>query len=165
MSDGKSLSQPACQRKWKKCTVKKRINSNINVMYACVSVYIRCGIAVLFTCTSVLSQPTSKEEWTWNLIRWNKQQDTGYAKTNKKNAHEIGWQRPQFNLRSRPWRTYSRGAPRRWPFKYVQDYDYIDMRKKKMSWAVCSILSVISYDYSMIHNSTCNTDWCLFFAG
>jgi hypothetical protein len=39
----------------------QRMNLNINVMYICVSVYIRCGVAMLVTFTSVLSQLTSKE--------------------------------------------------------------------------------------------------------
>ncbi len=115
-----------------------------------VCVYVGCGMAVLFSCTSVFGCPASKEGWVCNLSRWSKQQDTGWAKTNKKNAHETEQQKPQFNPGLRPWRTYSRGAPRRWPFKYVQNYDHVLCYKKKLSWVTCNTLPVINYDYFMI---------------
>jgi hypothetical protein len=44
----------------------------------CVYVNVRCGMA------------------------WNKHQDTGWVKTNKKNAHEAEQQEPQFNPGLRP---------------------------------------------------------------
>ncbi len=40
---------------------------------------------------------------------------------------EESQQEVQSNPGWRPWRTYSRGASRRWPFKYVQSYDCIIM--------------------------------------
>jgi hypothetical protein len=108
-------------------SVKKETDSNTNVIWICVCVYIRCSTAMLFTCTSVLNCPVGMKGWAWNLSRWGEQQDTGRAKTNKKIAHETEQQKPHFNPELRAWRMYSRGAPRRWPFKYIQNHSDIIM--------------------------------------
>jgi low affinity Fe/Cu permease len=42
-------------------SVKKETDSNTNVIWICVYVCVRCGTAVLFTCTSVLNYPGSLE--------------------------------------------------------------------------------------------------------
>jgi hypothetical protein len=71
---------------------------------------------MLFTCTLVLTCPVGQggfECETWAVE--SKHQDTGWAKTNKKNAHRREQQEPQSNPGSRPLSMYSRGAPRRWP--------------------------------------------------
>ncbi len=73
-----------------------------------------------------------------------KQQDTGWAKTNKKNSHEREQQGPQSNPGLRPWSTYSRGAPRRWPFKYVQVMITQLWSKEKLFWVIRSMLSRIA---------------------
>jgi hypothetical protein len=44
----------------------------------------------LFTCTLVLSSPAGKEGWAWNMSRWSKQQDTGWAKNKQE---EYSWRR------------------------------------------------------------------------
>jgi hypothetical protein len=59
VSDGKVLSQPACQEEWR--SVKKRKNSNIDVMYICVPMCVSCSATMLFTCTLVRSRPDSNE--------------------------------------------------------------------------------------------------------
>ncbi len=81
---------------------------------------------------------------------WSKQQDTGRAKTNKKNAYGREQQESQSNPGLRPWRTYSRGALRRWPFQYVQVMITQLCRREKLPWVICSMLSVIDYDYSIL---------------
>jgi hypothetical protein len=137
---------------------------SMNVMYICVYVYVRCGMAILFTCTSVLSCPASKEEWEQNLSRWSKQQDTGWAKTNKKNAHETEQQKPQCNPGLRPCRTYLWGAPRRWPFMYKIKITYLCSRKKLL-WVTCNMSPGINYDYSMIYKPSLEYWSMFFFAG
>jgi hypothetical protein len=41
-------------------SVKNRMDNNMNVIWICMSVYIRCGVTVLFTCILVLSCPAGK---------------------------------------------------------------------------------------------------------
>jgi hypothetical protein len=47
---GTSRPSQRCRR-----TMKKEMNSNVNVMKICVAIYMRCSIVILFTCVLVLS--------------------------------------------------------------------------------------------------------------
>ncbi len=86
-------------------------------------VNVPCSVAMLFTCTLVRSHPVSNNEgvkWeTWS-VGTNSKTLGGLEQTRntlgKQNRHEA-----QFKPGSRPWRTHLRGAPRRKPFKYVQN--------------------------------------------
>ncbi len=124
--------------------------------------YVRCGMAVLFTCTLVLDCPASEEGWAWNLSRWSKQQDTGWTKTNKKNDHETEQQKPQFNHGLRPWRIYSRGAPRRWQVcTELWSHIYAVGRKCHELLATRRLWLIMIIPW--FANQASKTDLCLFF--
>jgi hypothetical protein len=77
-------------------------------------------------------------------------------------------QEVQSNPGTRPWRTYSRGASWRWPFKYVQSLWLHNCTRRKFSWVVCNISPMpdyVAYDYLCLYVQIFyNTDWCLFFS-
>jgi hypothetical protein len=85
LTRGIEASRPA-----QKCgrSMKKKENSNIYVMYIVWPLYMRCSIAMLFTCVLVLSHPVVKggRGHVWNTNRCKKQPDTGWAKTNKEDT-------------------------------------------------------------------------------
>ncbi len=93
-----------------------------------MTVYIWCNVALLVTCTLVLSCPAGKggfECETW-VVGANSKILGGPEQTRKILMKE-SQQRVQSNHGLRLWRTYSQGASRRWPFKSVQSYDCIIM--------------------------------------
>jgi hypothetical protein len=136
--------------------VRKRMNSNIDVMYMCVSVCIWCCAEVLFTCILVLGRWWGRERWVWNTSHWSKQQDVGWARVNKKIRGQRELARAQSDPGSRLWRTYSRGAARRLKFKYVQSHNCAICLVERTCWEFvmylratisCGILLVCYCDY------------------
>ncbi len=108
------------------------------------------AFAMLFTCTQVISHPVSKEGVeceTW-AVRTNSKILGGPEQTRNILGKE-NQQEAQSNPGSRPWRTYLRGAPGRWPFKYVQSYDCIIACMKEIAMSFCNMLPVFYHDYSV----------------
>ncbi len=85
------------------------------------TLYMRCSIDILFTCVLVLSRPVVKGGCACEtrILGKNSKLLGGPRQTRKIHVVE-NWQKLQSNLRTRPWRTYLWGAPRKWPLKYVQ---------------------------------------------
>jgi hypothetical protein len=76
--------------------------------------YMRCSIAILFTCVLMLSCPVVKggctcETW---IVGTNSKILGGPRQTRKVHAEE-SWEKIQSKPRTRPWQTNSRGAPRK----------------------------------------------------
>ncbi len=104
-----------------------------------------CSGAMLFTCTLVIRCPVSKEGVeceTWAVGTNNK--ILGGPEQIRNILGKENQQEAQSNPGSRPWRTYSRGAPRRWPFKYVQSYDCIIAPMKEIAM---SFIMIIPYPW------------------
>jgi hypothetical protein len=82
-------------------------------IYVCPS-YTRCSMVILFTCVLVLSHPVVKGECTCEtrIVGTNSKILGGPRQTRKIHVEET-WQKAQSDPRTRPWRTYSRGAPRK----------------------------------------------------
>ncbi len=76
----------------------------------------RCGVAVLFTCMLVWDHPIGNGRVECEM--------SGSEQT-RKALMEASQQEGQFTSDSRPCRTYSQRASRRWLFKYVKIYDCV----------------------------------------
>jgi hypothetical protein len=79
------------------------------------------------------------------MSRWNTQQDVGWARVNKNILGEREPARVQSNSGSKPWRTYSRGAARRLPFKYVQRHSCATSRIKGTGHEFNVLLACYNY--------------------
>jgi hypothetical protein len=112
--------------------------------------YMWCSAAMLFTCALVISRPVSKEGAeceTW-AVGTNSKILGGPDQTRNILGKE-NQQEAQSNPGSRPGRTYLRGAPRRWLFKYVQSYDCIIACMKKLPWVpvICHLCFIMIIPY------------------
>jgi hypothetical protein len=74
--------------------MKKRMNSKMIVMSICVSLYIGCVVAVLFSGTLVLSRPASEEGLSVKLESLEQTARYWVGQENKKNAPEKEHQEP-----------------------------------------------------------------------
>ncbi len=93
-----------------------------------MTVYISCSVEVLFTCTLVLSYPAGRGGFECETqVAGANSMILGGPEQTRKILMEESQQVVQSNPRLRPRRTCSRGAPRRWPFKYVQSYDCMNI--------------------------------------
>ncbi len=117
-SDAMGRGQPGCQEEWKMCRKKRKIVMPMWCIYMCA--HMLCRVVVMFTCTLVRSHPDSRRHKVWNPTHCNKHQDTGLGVATRCMLIGRGQNGSQFELGTRPWRTYSRGASRKWLFKYVQ---------------------------------------------
>jgi hypothetical protein len=137
-------------------SVKEKKNSNADVcIYVCQ--YVSCSAAVLFTCTIMRSRLDSNEGVeceTWS-VGTNSKMLGGPGQT-RNTLEKEGQHQAQSKPESWPWRTYSRGAPRRWLFKYVQII------------ITCASSYDVNYHkpYNMYHNISCpgvDLQYCFLF--
>ncbi len=128
-----------------------------------MSVCIWCSADVVFTCTLVLGCQkarmgfSAKYELLEQIVRYwvgqSKQEYTWGKRTSKRHSLTLYWG---------PWRTYSRGAPRRRLFKYVQSYSCVIARMKETCHEFLQYVARVLPWLSCILELNYNTDWCLF---
>ncbi len=125
--------------------------------------YIWCSVAMLFTCTLVLSCLASK--WGFECETWvvgTNSKILGGPEQTRKILTEASQQEVQSNYGSRPWRTYLRGASSRYPFKYVPSYDCIVMRIEE-NCHESPIVHYLVWLYVIIHVHRLDTQyWSMF---
>ncbi len=105
--------------------------------YICTCV--SCNVVMLFTCTLVRSHPDSKEGVRCETQPCDKQQDTGLGMAIRCMLGGRDQREAQSKPATRPWRTYSRGAARRWLFKYVQFILCIFVRIIPCALLICPV--------------------------
>jgi hypothetical protein len=105
----------------------------------------------------------------WNMKRWDKQQDTGWLRQTRMVHVGEGWHEVQSDPRTRPWRTYSRGAPKRQPLKFVWCiWDVTYAKRRKRGWNVWHLHYIypccIFYTHDCSLSVFCTVPiYCLFF--
>jgi hypothetical protein len=120
--------------------------------------YMRCSIAMLFTCMLVFSCPIGNGGCTcetWNGGTNNKILG-GPRQTRTVHVGE-GWHEVQSDPRRKPWQMYSLSAPRRQPLKYVWSiWDITYAKRRKGNWNVmwhlhyiCPCLIFYTHDCSL----------------
>jgi hypothetical protein len=130
--------------------------------------YVPCIVIVMFTCTLVRTHPEEEDVRVklepLSLTAINSITRSGGA--TRCMLARRGQSRVQYTLRTRPWRTYSRGATRRPMFKYVHWLVYIYCPVTANIRAIATYVTFLGSAIIVplhVHDCGCNNNRCLFF--